>query len=111
MKKLFEYAVYASSIISWLSLLIFFFIDDTKSEIGYEKLIIFVAGVIIFWALSQLALAYVLGNKNNRPKDKGQSDERQAELDARKREQENMEQVYHLALICKTDKLIELTKK
>lgn len=109
MKKVFEYAVYAASAISWLSLLVIFAVDDIKSEISFERIIILVAGLIIFWALSQLALAYVLSNKNNCP-DKRQSEE-QAKLDARKKEQESMEQAYHIALICKTDKLIDLTRK
>lgn len=111
MKKVFEYVLLTSNIISWLALFFVFGIDDTKSEINFDKLILIVAGVILFWAAMQLITACFYSNKKDCSNEEQPDAERQAKLDARKKEQESMEHAYHVAVMCRVDKLIELTSQ
>lgn len=111
MKKFFEYVLLTSNIISWLALFFVFGIDDTQSEISFDKLILIVAGVILFWAAMQLITACFYSNKKDCSNEEQPDAERQAKLEARRIEQNKMEQVYHQALIYRVDKLIELTSK
>lgn len=101
MKKSFEYAVYTSNIISWLSLLFVFAIDDKKIDVSFEELIMLIAGVILFWAITQLIAAWYFSTK------KACSVQEQADIDEcrtlRAKRCEDFKEVYHQALFFQDD--------